>query len=414
MPFPSACIIRGIIMEDIEIQQLYDNYHRKIAKISLDFKRYLYSKINWNARMIGIKGARGVGKTTLLLQHILDNYKDLDQTLYVSLDDLWFTTHKLMDLVDWADRHGITRLYLDEVHRYKEWSETLKNIYDSYPDMGIVYTSSSLLAMDNAKVDLSRRQTLYMLYGMSFREYLAFENAVDISPLSMDELLHDHVRYAMQMMKDIKIAPVFESYLDHGYYPFYREVGDDFHMRLREVLSVVMDTDVPAVENVSFDTVQKIKRLLMIICEHVPFEPNMSELWKQLSTNNELGLRMLYALDRAQILTLLTTKAKSYKYLYKPGKILLNNTNLMHVLCPVVEKGNERETFFLSQMIVAHDVKMPQKGDFLVDDQYLFEVGGKGKTFDQIKDLPQSYLAVDDMDVGLTNRIPLWMFGLLY
>lgn len=414
MPFPSARIIRGIIMEDIDIQQLYDNYHRKIAKISLDFKRYLYSKINWNARMIGIKGARGVGKTTLLLQHILDNYKDLDQTLYVSLDDLWFTTHKLMDLVDWADRHGITRLYLDEVHRYREWSETLKNIYDSYPDMGIVYTSSSLLAMDNAKVDLSRRQTLYMLYGMSFREYLAFENAVDISPLSMDELLHDHVRYAMQMMKDIKIAPVFESYLDHGYYPFYREVGDDFHMRLREVLSVVMDTDVPAVENVSFDTVQKIKRLLMIICEHVPFEPNMSELWKQLSTNNELGLRMLYALDRAQILTLLTSKAKSYKYLYKPGKILLNNTNLMHVLCPVVEKGNERETFFLSQMIVAHDVKMPQKGDFLVDDQYLFEVGGKGKTFDQIKDLPQSYLAVDDMDVGLTNRIPLWMFGLLY
>ena len=414
MPFPSARIIRGIIMEDIDIQQLYDNYHRKIAKISLDFKRYLYSKINWNARMIGIKGARGVGKTTLLLQHILDNYKDLDQTLYVSLDDLWFTTHKLMDLVDWADRHGITRLYLDEVHRYREWSETLKNIYDSYPDMGIVYTSSSLLAMDNAKVDLSRRQTLYMLYGMSFREYLAFENAVDISPLSMDELLHDHVRYAMQMMKDIKIAPVFESYLDHGYYPFYREVGDDFHMRLREVLSVVMDTDVPAVENVSFDTVQKIKRLLMIICEHVPFEPNMSELWKQLSTNNELGLRMLYALDRAQILTLLTSKAKSYKYLYKPSKILLNNTNLMHVLCPVVEKGNERETFFLSQMIVAHDVKMPQKGDFLVDDQYLFEVGGKGKTFDQIKDLPQSYLAVDDMDVGLTNRIPLWMFGLLY
>ena len=414
MPFPSACIIRGIIMEDIEIQQLYDNYHRKIAKISLDFKRYLYTKINWNARMIGIKGARGVGKTTLLLQHILDNYKDLDQTLYVSLDDLWFTTHKLMDLVDWADRHGITRLYLDEVHRYREWSETLKNIYDSYPDMSIVYTSSSLLAMDNAKVDLSRRQTLYMLYGMSFREYLAFENSVDISPLSMDELLHDHVRYAMQMMKDIKIAPVFESYLDHGYYPFYREVGDDFHMRLREVLSVVMDTDVPAVENVSFDTVQKIKRLLMIICEHVPFEPNMSELWKQLSTNNELGLRMLYSLDRAQILTLLTAKAKSYKYLYKPGKILLNNTNLMHVLCPVVEKGNERETFFLSQMIVAHDVKMPQKGDFLVDDQYLFEVGGKGKTFDQIKDLPQSYLAVDDMDVGLTNRIPLWMFGLLY
>ena len=401
-------------MEDIEFQPLYDNYHRKIAKINLDFKRYLYSQINWNARMIGIKGARGVGKTTMLLQHILDNYKNLDKTLYVSLDDLWFATHQLMDLVDWADRHGITRLYLDEVHRYKEWSENLKNIYDNYPDMHIVYTSSSLLAVDNAKVDLSRRQTLYMLYGFSFREYLAFENIINVVPMPIDALLHDHVRYAMQITKKIKIAPLFESYLDHGYYPFFREAGEDFQMRLREVLSVVMDTDIPAVENVSFDTLQKIKKLLMIISEHVPFEPNMSELWRQLSTNNELGLRMLYALDKAQILSLLTTKAKSYKYLYKPNKILLNNTNLMHALCPAVEKGNERETFFFSQMVVAHDVKMPQKGDFLIDDQYLFEVGGKGKTFDQIKDLPQSYLAVDDTEIGTSNRIPLWLFGLTY
>ena len=401
-------------MEDIEFQPLYDNYHRKIAKINLDFKRYLYSQINWNARMIGIKGARGVGKTTMLLQHILDNYKNLDKTLYVSLDDLWFATHQLMDLVDWADRHGITRLYLDEVHRYKEWSENLKNIYDNYPDMHIVYTSSSLLAVDNAKVDLSRRQTLYMLYGFSFREYLAFENIINVVPMPIDALLHDHVRYAMQITKKIKIAPLFESYLDHGYYPFFREAGEDFQMRLREVLSVVMDTDIPAVENVSFDTLQKIKKLLMIISEHVPFEPNMSELWRQLSTNNELGLRMLYALDKAQILSLLTTKAKSYKYLYKPNKILLNNTNLMHALCPAVEKGNERETFFFSQMVVAHDVKMSQKGDFLIDDQYLFEVGGKGKTFDQIKDLPQSYLAVDDTEIGTSNRIPLWLFGLTY
>ena len=401
-------------MEDIVFQPLYDNYHRKIAKINLDFKRYLYSQINWNARMIGIKGARGVGKTTMLLQHILDNYKNLDKTLYVSLDDLWFATHQLMDLVDWADRHGITRLYLDEVHRYKEWSENLKNIYDNYPDMHIVYTSSSLLAVDNAKVDLSRRQTLYMLYGFSFREYLAFENIINVVPMPIDALLHDHVRYAMQITKKIKIAPLFESYLDHGYYPFFREAGEDFQMRLREIISVVMDTDIPAVENVSFDTLQKIKKLLMIISEHVPFEPNMSELWRQLSTNNELGLRMLYALDKAQILSLLTTKAKSYKYLYKPNKILLNNTNLMHALCPAVEKGNERETFFFSQMVVAHDVKMPQKGDFLVNDQYLFEVGGKGKTFDQIKDLPQSYLAVDDTEIGTSNRIPLWLFGLTY
>lgn len=401
-------------MEDIELQPLFDNYHRKIAKVNLDFKRYLYSQINWNARMIGIKGARGVGKTTMLLQHILEHYDDIDQTLYASLDDLWFTTHSLLDLVDWADRHGITRLYLDEVHRYRMWSETLKNIYDSYPDMSIVFTSSSLLAMDNAKVDLSRRQTPYTLYGLSFREFLSFEKAFPMEPLSLDTLLRDHVKTAMQVTKSIKVAPLFESYLRHGYYPFYREAGDDFPVHLREIVSLVIENDLPAVENVSFATIQKVKKLLMIISERVPFEPNMSELWNQLSTNNDLGLRMLYALDKAQTLTLLTAKAKSYKYLFKPDKIFINNTNLMHVLCPVVEVGNQRETFFLNQMSVAHDVKAPQKGDFLVDDRYLFEVGGKNKTFEQIKDVVDSFLAVDETEIGFGNRIPLWMFGLLY
>ena len=401
-------------METIEVQPLFDNYHRKIAKVNLKFKRYLYSQINWKARMIGIKGARGVGKTTMLLQHILDNYEDIDQTLYVSLDDLWFASHNLMELVDWADRHGLSRLYLDEVHRYKSWSETLKNIYDNYPDMGIVYTSSSLLAIDNAKVDLSRRQTPYTLYGLSFREFLDFEDVAHISPIPIETLLRDHVKQAMKITKNLKVAPLFEAYLKHGYYPFYRDVGDDFPIRLREIVSLVIENDLPAVENISYETLLKVKRLLMIISEHVPFEPNMSELWKQLSTNNELGLRMLYSLDKAQILSLLTSKTKSYKYLSKPDKIFLNNPNLMHTLCPTVEIGNERETFFNSQMSVAHEVKFPQKGDFLVNDRYLFEVGGKNKTFDQIKDIPDSFLAVDETEVGFSNRIPLWMFGMTY
>ena len=401
-------------METIEVQPLFDNYHRKIAKVDLKFKRYLYSQINWKARMIGIKGARGVGKTTMLLQHILDNYEDIDQTLYVSLDDLWFASHNLMELVDWADRHGISRLYLDEVHRYKSWSETLKNIYDNYPDMGIVYTSSSLLAIDNAKVDLSRRQTPYTLYGLSFREFLDFEDVAHISPIPIETLLRDHVKQAMKITKNLKVTPLFEAYLKHGYYPFYREVGDDFPIRLREIVSLVIENDLPAVENISYETLLKVRRLLMIISEHVPFEPNMSELWKQLSTNNELGLRMLYSLDKAQILSLLTSKTKSYKYLSKPDKIFLNNPNLMHTLCPTVEIGNERETFFNSQMSVAHEVKFPQKGDFLVNDRYLFEVGGKNKTFDQIKDIPDSFLAVDETEVGFSNRIPLWMFGMTY
>ena len=401
-------------MEQAELQPLYDSYHRKIAKVDLRFKRYLYSQINWKTRIISIKGARGVGKTTMLLQHILENYEDIDQTLYASLDNLWFATHSLMDLVDWADRHGISRLYLDEVHRYEGWSLALKNIYDDYPDMSIVYTSSSLLVLDNATVDMSRRQTPYTLYGLSFREYLELEGIFKTEAISLDDVLKHHVKKAMDIVGSIKVAPLFEAYLSHGYYPFYRESLEDFPSRLRETVTVVIDSDLPAVENVTYETLKKVKKLLMIISEHVPFEPNMSELWRQLSTDNESGLKMLYALDKAQVLVLLTAKTKNYKSLTKPDKIFLGNSNLMHVLCPRVDKGNERETFFISQLRVLHDVRYPKQGDFLIDDKHLFEVGGKGKTFDQIADVPDSYLAVDDTEVGSGNRIPLWLFGFLY
>lgn len=401
-------------MEQAELQPLYDSYHRKIAKVDLRFKRYLYSQINWKARIISIKGARGVGKTTMLLQHILENYDDIDQTLYVSLDNLWFATHSLMDLVDWADRHGISRLYLDEVHRYEGWSQALKNIYDDYPDMSIVYTSSSLLVLDNAIVDMSRRQTPYTLYGLSFREYLDLECIFKTEAIPLEDILNHHVKKAMEIVGSIKVAPLFEAYLAHGYYPFSRESLEDFPSRLRETVTVVIDSDLPAVENVTYETLQKVKKLLMVISEHVPFEPNMSELWRQLSTDNESGLKMLYALDKAQVLALLTAKTKNYKSLTKPDKIFLGNPNLMNVLCPKVDKGNERETFFISQLRVLHDVRYPKQGDFLIDDKHLFEVGGKGKTFGQIADAPDSYLAVDDTEVGSGCRIPLWLFGFLY
>ena len=401
-------------MAQIDPQPLYDNYHRKIAKTDLRFKRYLYGRINWKSRIISIKGARGVGKTTMLLQHILENYEDIDRTLYASLDDLWFAAHNLMDLVDWADRHGISRLYLDEVHRYDGWSQVLKNVYDNYPDMSVVYTGSSLLVMDNAVVDMSRRQTSYMLYGLSLREYLELEGILSYDPVPLEVLLGSHVKIAMDIIGRIKIAPLFERYLSQGYYPFYRESPEDFPMRLRETVAAVIDSDLPSVEKVTFETLQKVKKLLMIISEHVPFQPSMSELWRQLSTDNESGLKMLYALDKAQVLSLLNAKAKSYKSLTKPDKIYLNNPNLMHVLCPRVDSGNERETYFLSQLRVGHNVSFPKRGDFLIDGRYLFEVGGRGKTFEQIADAADSFLAVDDTDVGYGNCIPLWLFGFLY
>lgn len=401
-------------MEISDIRILIDNYHRKIDKISLRFKRYLYNQINWDVKMIGIKGARGVGKTTLLLQHILENYKDIDQVIYVSLDDLWFSNHSLFDLVDWAYQHGLHRIYLDEVHRYAQWQLALKNIYDSYPDINIVYTGSSLLSIDYAVADLSRRQTLYTLHGLSFREYLAFENIIEISPLRLEDLLDNHLRYAIDITREIKIAPKFEAYLEHGCYPFYKESATDFLDRLRQTALITIDIDLPSVEEVSFETLVKTKKLLALISEKVPFVPNMSTLWKELSTNNTLGLRMLYALERAGILSLATNNIKNYKHLSKPDKIFLNDTNLMHALCTNINKGNERETFFHNQLSAAHKISIPKQGDFLVDNTYLFEVGGKNKTFEQIKDETLGYLAVDDTEMGHEHRIPLWMFGLLY
>lgn len=365
-------------------------------------------------RLIGIKGARGVGKMTLLLQRIKKTTSNGEGAFYISLDDLWFKTHSLIELVDYLYVHGVSYLYLDEVHRYPDWIRNLKNINDNYPDLNMVYTGSSMLKIDHSKADLSRRQTVYEMYGFSFREYLAFEGVLKNNSLSLDSLVSEHVSLAMEITPTIKILLWFEKYLQYGYYPFYKESLEDYPLRLQEVASLTIDTDLPAVEDIEYSTVQKAKKMLMILAERVPFTPNISQLCKELETTRDAGLKILYALDRAGLLQLLTTEVKNYKSLSKPEKIYLNNTNLMYALTPKVDKGNLRETFFFNQVNSQYTTYMPPKGDFLVNNHFLFEVGGKGKTFDQIKDVPDSYLAIDDVEFGHKNRIPLWMFGLLY
>lgn len=320
-------------MESSDIEFLYTMYYRKLARVSVEYTRYLYEKINWDVRLIGIKGARGVGKTTLLLQRIKRSFPNVDDAFYVSLDDLWFKTHSLPDLVEYVYTHGVTYLYLDEVHRYPDWSLVVKNIHDNYPDLNIVYTGSSILEIDNSKVDLSRRQTVYEMYGFSFREFLAFEGVLRLSPLSLDALLRQHVSLSMEITSSVKILPWFEKYLRYGYYPFYKESLEDYFLRLQEVASLIIDTDLPAVEEIEYATVQKAKKMLMILAERVPFTPNISQLCQELETTRDVGLKLLYALDRAALLKLLTSEVKSYKFLSKPEKIYLNNTNLMYALC---------------------------------------------------------------------------------
>ena len=401
-------------MDYTDIQPLINIYHRKLAATDLRFKRYLHDRIDWSLRLIGIKGARGVGKTTMLLQHIKESFGKIDDALYVSLDNLWFNTYKLEDLVEFLYTHGVIHIYLDEVHRYKDWAVLLKNFYDSYPDLNIVYTGSAMLAIDSSKADLSRRQSLYSLNGLSFREYLAYEGVVSIPTIRLEEMLSNHVEYAVDVISRVKVLKYFDKYLREGYYPYYKEAGNDYLMRVGEVARLVIDNDIPSVEDITYATAQKIKTLLMVIAGNVPLEPNISKLSSQLESTRDQTLKMLYLLDRADLLLLLTEKLKNYKHLTSPEKIYLNNTSLMYALSGKISEGTVRETFFANQVGAVTALTMPKRGDFMADGKYLFEVGGSSKTFDQITGIPDSYLAIDDIETGTGNRIPLWVFGCMY
>ena len=401
-------------MELADIRPIVEFYHSKLSQVSLDFKRYLYSQINWDSSVIGIMGERGVGKTTMLLQRIKEKYANPDDTFYISLDHYWFGTHELQDLIKFMYKRGITEFYIDEVHKYKGWSGILKTLVDELHDLRIVYTGSSLLEIDNAKVDMSRRQTPYTLKGMSFREYLEYDGILIMNAVTLEELLSNHVPIAMDIVSKTKVLVAFDTYLHTGVYPFYRDAGKDFLVRLKEVVDTVIESDLPAVEKITYDTVDKCKKLLMIIAENVPLQPNVDKLATSLGTTRDTLLKLLYKLDKAEILELLTVELKIYKKLVKPEKIYLGNTNLMYALSPKIEIGTLRETFFIDQCASVGTVQIPPKGDFLVNGKYLFEVGGEGKTFDQIADIPNSYLAVDGIETGYGARVPLWMFGLLY
>lgn len=401
-------------MDYADIRPLLNTYHRKLAATDLRFKRYLYDRINWNVRLVGIKGARGVGKTTLLMQHIKETFDNIDEVLYVSLDNMWFENHDLEELVDFLYAHGVTHIYFDEVHKHRRWTTLLKNFYDNYPDLNIVYTGSAMLAIENSVADLSRRQSLYTLNGLSFREYLDYEGVATIPLVGLEDLLSKHTRYALNVVSEIKVLKHFDRYLQTGYYPYYKEAGEDYLMRVGEVARLVIDSDIPAVEDITYATAQKIKKLLMVIAENVPLEPNINKLSAQLESTRDQTLKMLYLLDRAGLLWLLTDKIKDYKHLTGPKKIYLNNANLMYALSGKVSEGTMRETFFANQVGTVATLTMPKQGDFMADDKYRFEVGGSRKTSDQIADLPDSYLAIDDIEVGNGCRIPLWMFGCLY
>lgn len=392
---------------------LYTVSNRRVSQIDLSYKRPIYYQINWDNRLIGIKGPKGVGKSTLLLQHIKETFSDLSKVLYVSLDNMWFASNSLIDLVEYHYTHGGTHIFLDEIHKYKHWQDVIKNIYDDYPDLHVVYTGSSILKLKAGDGDLSRRMRSYEMTGLSFREYMAFEGKLQYRVISLEDILNNHVTIASEIVSKVKILPAFESYLKEGYYPFYKEEGDGYLSRVQEVITQTIDMDIPAVEEVEYGTLQKLKKLLMILAVQLPFIPRMNELYHELETNREQGLKLLSLLEDAKLISMLKTPVKALKHLSAPDKLYLDNPNMMYALSEKVDIGTVRETFFNNQLSVNNKVSLPPKGDFKVDDRFLFEVGGRKKSFDQIKDEPDSFLAIDSVEIGNGNRIPLWLFGFL-
>ena len=398
------------------METLFLAYNRRLEETQTHYLRYLYNSIDWNERLIGIKGAKGVGKTTMLLQHIRLTFPDRSKAFYVSLDNIWFSTHTLSELVEYLYTHGVTHLFLDEVHKYRTWVRELKNIYDDYPQLHIVFTGSSLLEINQAEGDLSRRLRIYMLHGLSFREYLEITDTAHLPVLSLQDILSSHMQRASLITSTFKVLPHFEQYLKTGYYPFFLETGspESYFERLQQVVSTVIENDIPAVEKIEYETLQKSKRLLIILAQSAPFTPNIANLCASLSTTRNQLIHLLSLLERAALIRQLHADNKGLKALGKPDKILFNNTNLMHALGFSPDAGTARESFFSAMMSQSYPIQYAKQGDLLVDDTYVFEVGGKKKGFSQIADLPNSYVVADNTEIGYGNRIPLWLFGLLY
>jgi len=388
---------------------------QKVQNVDTRFIRSIMDKIDWNDRLIGIRGARGVGKTTLLLQRIKKFLGNSNETLYVSLDNLWFAEHNLLDLVDFFVKRGGKFLFLDEVHKYPKWSQVIKNIYDDFDELKVVFTGSSLLEILNARADLSRRAILYDIQGLSYREFLNITQKTDFQEVSLSDILENHKEISDNILLNVKPLQFFNKYLQHGYYPFFTEGIAHFSYRLEEVVNMVLEVELPLLRNVEPAYVLKIKQLLQIVSESVPFIPNIDNLSKRIEIHRNTLLSYLYYLQETRLTNHLHKDISGINRLQKPEKIYLENTNLAYTLAENNSNiGNLRETFFLNQLSYNHTVEYPNNGDFWVEKKFLFEIGGKTKTGKQIKDTKNSYIAADDIEYGFDKKIPLWQFGFLY
>ena len=397
------------------MEKLTELFRKKIASTNMDFIRNLEAQINWKARLICIRGARGTGKTTLMLQNIKKTFKNLEKVIYVSLDNLYFSDHSLLDFVDSFAKHGGRFLFLDEVHKYPDWSRTIKNIYDDYPELHVAFTGSSLLEILNARSDLSRRALVYNLQGLSFREYLKLTANADFPILTLDEILKKNEKLSADIVSKIKPFEFFDDYLKFGYYPYFLEGIDDYYTRLNETVNMILEVELPLLRKVEVAYIGKIKKLLSAIGKSAPFIPNTTELSSRIQIARQTLLQYFQYLEESKLIFQVFKKSRGLGNLEKPDKIFLENTNLMYLLGDIeTNEGNVRETFAFNQLSHSHEVLFSEKSDFFVDKKFTFEIGGKNKKRKQIQDIPNSYILADDIEFGTDRRIPLWLLGFLY
>lgn len=388
---------------------------KKITSVNLDFQREIANRISWDDRIIGIKGQRGVGKTTLLLQYIKANYKTEKAALYTSLDDLYFTNNRLINFAEEFVSKGGRYLFLDEVHRYPNWAKEIKNIYDDLPELKVVFTGSSMLEIINSKADLSRRVAYYKMAGMSFREFVNKKLKRTYKPITLSDILDNHTDIALHLKNDFTPLVLFQEYLPYGYFPFYHEAPKTFMQRIEEIINTTIDIDIMQQKGLNTSGLLKMKQLLYIIAQSVPFKPNIVKLSERIGINRNTLITYIKHLEDSGIISSLYSSAQGIGVLKKPEKIYLENTCFNFALCSKSpETGTLRETFFLSHVKEKHKITYTKKGDFVLDGKYVFEIGGRNKGMKQVNEAPHAWIAADDMEIGIDKKIPLWLFGFIY
>ena len=389
------------------MQTLFEYSNRLISNVDKKFTRYLYNTIHWENKLIGIVGPRGVGKTTLVLQYIKNNL-DVRHTLYVSAEDFYFAKHRLSDLASDFVKWGGKYLFIDEIHKYPDWSNQLKLIYDYHNHLKVVFTGSSVLDLKKGSADLSRRAVLYNLQGLSFREYLMLFHQIEVPVFNLNEILNHQVKVP-QMAHPL---PLFADYLIRGYYPFALE--PDFDLKLLQVVHQTLESDIPVYAGMNVSKGRQLKQLMAIIAESVPFKPNMTKISEILAISRNVIADYLLYMEEAGMLAQLRDDTKGIRGLGKINKVYLDNTNLVYILAGEnANKGNIRETFFLNQCRVHHQIVSSNVADFQMEDKD-FEIGGKNKGLKQIETAENGFLVKDDIESGFFNTIPLWHFGLMY